>query len=163
MTAVRDIIIISVVLFVIGIISFIFVGLSHSINNQLLLTPSINSSSHAVAVINSSDTASNMMDYIYLAMFIGLFLSIIIAGWFASSYPVFIPIYFILIILFTFVSVVLQLIWIDITATSYVSSTLTYLPITNYILSHLGYFIAVMGLVGILVMYAKPDNNGGSY
>ena len=156
MTSVKDIIIVTIILFVVGIATTLIVSMSHSINDQLLKVNTFNDSIEARTVIQSADTASNSSDYIYLALFIGFFISVIITGWFIGGYPIAAPIYFFILIIFVFVAVILQMTWADISATSSISTMVADLPITNFILSKLGYFTAAMGLTGILVMYAKP-------
>ena len=163
MTSVRDIILVAAVLFAVGISLVFIVKIGHQINTQLLITPSINSTASAVSVIQHADTAINSSDYIYLALFIGFFISIIIFGWLVGGTTIMAPIYFFIIILFTFVSIILQEAWKEIATHTEVITTIAQLPITNYILSHLGYFIAIMGIIGIIAMYAKPyvsDNTG---
>lgn len=160
MTSVRDIIIVVMILFAVGISLTFIVKIGHSINSQLLNVPIINQTTTAHNVIDSSDVAINSSDYLYLALFIGFFISIIIFGWLVGGIPIMSVIYFILVVLFTFVSVIFQLAWIDLAASGEIVSTVAQLPITNYILSHLAYFTAIMGIVGILVMYAKPSESG---
>jgi hypothetical protein len=165
MSSVRDIIIIAIILLIVGVSITFIVKIGHNINAQLLTVPIFNETTQAREVIESVDVAINSTDYIYLALFIGFFLSIIIFGWLVGGTTILAPIYFFIIILFTFVSAILQHAWIEISTHPEVVVTLSSLPITNYILSHLAYFIAVMGLVGLLVMYAKPymTDSGGVY
>lgn len=159
MTSVRDIIVLAIILFVVGLSVTFIVKIGHSINSQLLLVPTINNTTSAHNAIDSADTAVNSSDYLYLALFIAFFISIIMFGWLIGGTPIMSIIYFILVILFTFVSVILQLAWIDLANSGELVATIASLPITNFILSHLGYFVALMGLTGIFVMYAKPVEN----
>lgn len=164
MTSVRDIIIIAIILFVVGTSLVFIVKMGHSINTQLLNVSVISTNTEAVEVINATDTAINMSDYLYLALFIAFFISIIIFGYLVGGSPIMAPIYFFILIIFTFVSTIIQLAWGEISSHAELITTVAQLPITNYILSHLGYFIAVMGIVGIIAMYAKPYiSDGGVY
>ena len=156
MTSVRDIIFISILLFVAGISIVLVVDSSHRINAQLLLTPTFLNDSNAVSVIEHTDAAINMTDYIYLALFVAFFIAIMISGWLVGSEPIVAPIYFFVVVIFTFIAIILQNVWGDIASSPYIVSTLSSLPITAYILSHLGYFMAAFGLLGILAMFAKP-------
>ncbi len=163
MTSVRDLMFISIILLVVGIALFSVVKVSHIINANLLLTPIINSSSEASAVLGAADTVVDASDYMYLAALIGFFLGIIILGWFMSSHPVLSVIYFILVVVFTFVSTIFQYVWVEYASSPDMIGTVANLPITYFILSNLAYFIAVFGLVGILVMFAKPTISEGNY
>jgi hypothetical protein len=161
MSSVRDILIIAILLFVSGITIFFTVDIGHKVNVQLLTTPTFNDSANAQTVIASSDAAINKVDYIYLALFIGFFISIIVTGWFVGGVPIAAPIYFFVITIFGFVAVILQQAWRDISANAQTIATTTALPITHFILSNLGYFTVVIGLVGIAAMFAKPAGQGG--
>lgn len=162
MTSVRDIIIVVAILFAIGITVILAADIGHRVNSNLLTIPVMNNSAEAVSVIEHADAAIDMSDYTYLALFIGFFFSIIIFGWFVGGTPIVAPIYFFIVIFFVFAAVILQLVWLDMSANVELMSASVRLPITNYILSHLGYFTAVFGLAGILAMFAKPSN-GGTY
>jgi hypothetical protein len=164
MSSVRDILLISVLLFAIGISILFVVNISHRVNANLLVIPAINDSVEATNVINHSDSAVNYVDFIYLALFIGFFLSLIIFGYFVGGSPIMAPIYFFIVIIFSFVSVLFQLAWIDIVNSPELIVASANLPITVFILSHLGYFTVAMGLVGIIAMFAKPpEYSGGAF
>jgi hypothetical protein len=163
MSSVRDIIIICVVLVAVGLSVVFAVDIGHRVNTNLLLVPAINDSAEAKNVIVKADAAINMSDYLYLAFFIGFFVAIIIFGWLVGGIPILAPIYFFIVVFFTFVAAILQEVWKDIISNPQVVGTVASLPITNFILSHLGMFMAVFGLVGIVVMYAKPKDSGVNY
>lgn len=163
MTSVRDIIIVAIILFVVGTSIVFITKIGHNINNQLLEVPIFNNTESSREVITSVDAAINSTDYLYLALFIAFFISIIIFGYLVGGTQVMSVIYFFIIILFTFVSIILQLAWMDIASTPQLVTTVAQLPITNYILSHLGYFTALMGIIGLIAMYAKPYIGGDGY
>jgi hypothetical protein len=156
---IQDILTISVVLFIVGIATLFVVKTGHEINNNLALVPIMNNTPGAVTIIESADVAVNMSDYIYLALFISFFIGLVISAWYIGGEPILAPIYFFVLIFFTFVSVIIQQVWSQIASNSQTITTLAQLPITNYILSHLGYFTAVFGLVSIIIMFGKAREN----
>ena len=158
MTSVQDVIIVTIILFAVGFIIIEVGGVTHSVNVQLLNQPVFANNSNAVSVITHADTAINMTDYIYLALFVGFFLSILITGYLVGGIPIAAPIYFFLVIIFTFIGVVLQNVWADIVGTSTMALYSLNFPITTFILNNLGYFTAIFGLAGILIMFAKPSS-----
>jgi hypothetical protein len=162
MTSIRDIIIIAVILFAVGITTIFSVKIGHDVNTNLLSINAINSTPEAEAVIESADTAINMTDYIFLAFFIGFFISIIIFGWIVGGQPILAPIYFFILVIFTFVAVILQEVYKDIALNPQILGGVANMPITNFILANLGMFMAIFGLIGIVIMYAKPEANNGS-
>lgn len=161
MSSVRDILIISILLFISGITIFFTVDMGHRINTQLLTTPTFNDSGNAQNVLSHTDAAINKVDYIYLALFIAFFISIIVTGWFVGGVPIAAPIYFFVITIFGFVAVILQQAWRDMSTNAEIIGTTASLPITHFILSNLGYLTVVIGLVGIAAMFAKPAGQGG--
>jgi len=161
MTSVRDIIIIAVILLAIGIVIATVVYISHTINAALVSNPIIANNTLAVSVISSADVTINYMDYLYLVGFLAFFIALVVTSWFAASHPIFSVIYFVVVIFFTFFSVILQYVWSVVASDPFYVSALVSLPITNYILSHLAYFMAVFGLVGILLMFAKSSSESG--
>lgn len=163
MSSVRDILIIAILLFAVGISIMFSVRIGHDVNTNLLSISTINETAQAQEVISNADEAINSVDYIYLAFFIAFFISIIIFGWLVGGIPILAPIYFFSVILFVFVSIILQNVWLDISTNPEIILTTLDLPITTFILNNLGIFMTVFGLVGIIMMYAKPSSNGGNY
>ena len=156
MANIEDILTIAIVLFVVGTATLFIVKAGHDINDNLKLVPTFNNSAEATALIDHADVALNSSDYIYLGLFIAFFLGLIITAWFVGGTAILAPIYFFILIIFTFVSVIIQKVWDDISAQSDMITTVAQLPITNFILGHLGYFVAIFGIVSIIVMFAKP-------
>jgi hypothetical protein len=159
MADIQDILTIAIVLFIVGIATLFVVKIGHEINSNLLLVPVINNTEGAVAIINSTDVAVNMSDYIYLALFLSFFIGLIISAWYIGGEPILAPIYFFVLIFFTFVSVIIQQVWIQVSTNSQTLTTIAQLPITNFILSHLGYFTAIFGLISIVIMFGKAREN----
>ncbi len=157
MANIEDILTVAIILFVVGTATIFIVKAGHDINTAIKNVPTFNNSVAATNVISSADTAINSVDYIYLGLFIAFFIGIIISAWFIGGIPIIAPIYFFVLIIFTFVSVIIQRVWIDISTNSSTITTAAQLPITNYILSNLGYFTAIIGIVAIIIMFAKPS------
>jgi hypothetical protein len=163
MANIEDILTISIVLFIVGVATMFIVKTGHEINSNLANVPIMNNTPGATTIIDSADTAVNMSDYIYLALFISFFVGLIIGAWYIGGEPILAPIYFFVLIFFTFVSVIIQKVWVQISQNSNVITTLAQLPITNYILSHLGYFTAIFGLISIVIMFGKARENTYGY
>lgn len=161
MTSVRDIIIIAVLLFAVAVAVLVTVNTGHIIIGRLQLNPSFNATNSSMEVLQSGDASLNYTDGVYFVGFIALFFAIIIFGYLVGGYGIFSVIYFILIIIFVIISYVLQVSWITIAENSNFITTTAALPLTNFIMSNLAMFVAVMGLVGLLAIYAKPYFQGG--
>lgn len=159
MADIQDILTIAIVLFIVGIATLFVVKTGHEINSNLALVPIMNNTPGAVTIIESADTAVNMSDYIYLALFISFFIGLIISAWYIGGEPILAPIYFFVLIFFTFVSTIIQQVWIQVSTNSQTITTLAQLPITDFILAHLGYFTAIFGLISLVIMFGKAREN----
>ena len=151
----RDIMVIAIILFVVGIGLLVTVFTGNTVINKVKVQTTIANNSNSVTVLNNSQQAINYSDYAYLGGFIGFFISLLVFAWFVPGYPVLSIIYFILLILFGFISVIFQNVWSYIISQQAFSSTVVNIPITSYICSHLAYFMVVFGLISMTIMYSK--------
>jgi len=157
----RDIILFAVIIvaFALGffVIHFAFSG----ILNTLITTPEINQTEGAVQSLQGSQLVLAKLDYITLAVMFGLVLAIMITGWFIGTNPIFMVIYFVATSLITFLSIFFANIWETITQNASFGTTITSFPITNHILLNLPIYVAIVGFIGLVVMFAKPYVGGG--
>ena len=82
---------------------------------------------------------------------------IIITGWFIGGNPTFMFIYFILIVAAVIVGAFLSNFWETMTTASVFGTTVSNLPIMNHIMLFLPFYLAAIGFMAILVMFAKPQ------
>jgi hypothetical protein len=136
-----------------------------------------------LAVFNSTNTTGSMAqytalqdtgktvdksDYAFLCVFIGYILALLIAGFFVAGYPIFMFLYFVVIVITVLVSMALSNAWYNITTASIWSQILpgftveTAMPITNHIITYLPVYAGIIGLLGLAVMFIKPSIAGGS-
>lgn len=157
MSSFRDIMLISIILFVTGIALLVVFLSSHTILTAVGNNPVISNNTQATTVLASGRTAIDQSDYTYLIAFIAFFLMIMVISYFVGGHPVASIIFYIALTLIAFVSLIFQQVWIYLTTTSAFSTTVSTLPKTNYILSHLTYFIVIIGLLSMVIMYAKQE------
>lgn len=156
----RDVVFIVAVIFMFAIIFLITHFAINTTVNQMINTTAINKSSDAVTALQSSQNVTNRLDYVLFALFIGLTLGLIITGWFIGGHPIFMVLYFIVIIIAVVVSTVLSNVWGDVSTASIFGSTSTSFPITNHLLNYLPIYAAVIGIIGLIVMFGKPYFSG---
>lgn len=158
--AAEDIITISVLLMVaaVGILVVVYSG--HTMATNIATQPVVNQSSTAVSAFTATANVTHKFDILFLAAFIGLTLGLIILSWFVPAHPIFYIGYLLVMIISVILSAIMANVWESITANAKLATMLTYLPITNHIMLYLPLYIAVIGFVGITVMFAKPT--GGS-
>ena len=169
MASTNDVILIGVLVFIfaIGFLTVFFI--STTVTNQMLSIPTINSSAATVEVLQSQSKVTSKMDYVIFGLFIGLTLALIISGWFVGGHPIFMAVYFLVIIVGTAMSAVLANVWETASGASIFGSTVANFPITNNLLTNLPIYTVIIGSLGMVVMFAKPyimenaGQGGGTY
>jgi hypothetical protein len=137
-----------------------FLVLNYAMNtmtNSIIAVPAVNASSHAVDAFQTVKVTVDKLDYMIFMAFIGLALALIITGWFIGSHPMFMIIYFIANVVIVAVSALLANIWETVATSTTFTLTAGKFPITNELLTHLPIYMAVIGFIGIIVMFAKPS------
>lgn len=160
----QDVLLLMVLLFVFGMGFFIINYMVTTSVDQIVNNTQIKNDTYAVNAFNAVKTnVVNRLDYVVFGIMIGMTLSIIITGWFIGGNALFMGIYFLVVAFGTLVSAGLSNAWETFTQRPLFAATLTQFPITNHILLYLPYYIAVIGLIGLGVMFAKPYlSDGGS-
>lgn len=161
MATARDIIFFAIILFAIGTGLFIINYATRTVVSSMMGITAINSSEATVTALEGINETTSRFDYIVGGLFVGLILAMIIASWFVAGNPVFQFIYFIVVVIGVVLTTVLSNVWEDISGASVFGSTVTLHPMTNYILLYLPVELAVVGFIGLVVMFAKPNTSGG--
>jgi hypothetical protein len=156
----RDVVLVGVVVFALGLGFLILNFAMTTMTSSIITQPSVNSSSAAITAFGSVTTTVNRLDYILFCIFIGFSLALIITGWFIGSNPIFVIFYFIANLVFVAISALLANVWETIATSTTFLTTAGHFPITNQILTHLPIYMAVVGFIGIVVMFAKPYISG---
>lgn len=154
--AARDVVLIGILVFALATGMFIVHNVITKSVDTMTNIPSINESQLSKDSLTGVQNAINKLDYAVFLIFIGLALTLIITGWFVGGLPIFMGIYFLVIVIGVGISTVLANIWESITTTSALIVTLTSFPITNHILLKFPIYLAVVGFIGIVVMFGKP-------
>ncbi len=158
----RDVVFIAVSLFAFALVAFLANFLLSTGVDKMLEIPEINESTPTRNALISADTvASTKFDQLVLGLFIGFILAMIITSWIVGGNPVFMFIYFIIVVISVILSMVLANTWESVTQASIFGTTINNFPIANHILSYLPLYIAIMGILGLIVMFAKPFMSGG--
>jgi len=154
--AVRDVLLAAVIIFTIGTGFFILHYIMDTTVDNLITQKTINESEEAKSVFQSITTnLTNRLDYIVLGLFIGLVLAILVTGWLIGGYPIFMFIYFIILIIGAVISTIMANVWEDVTAVSAFGTTITSFTFTNHIISNLPMYIVIIGFLGLVVMFSK--------
>ena len=154
--AVRDVLLIGVMLFAFGLGFFIIHYAMNTTVNSMLDISVINSSNGTVTALESIEETTNRLDYILFAVFMALVLGLIITGFLVGGHPIFMFVYLLVIIIGVVISALLANIWSEVTAAAVFGTTVSHFPITNSILTSLPLYLVVVGFIGMIAMFAKP-------
>jgi len=167
MASTKDVLMIGILIFAFGIGFFILYFISSTVTTQIISNPIINQSEAAVEVFQAQSKVTGKLDYIIFGLFIGLVLGLIISGWFVGGNPIFMAIYFLIIMVSIAAGAVMSNVWETTTQASIFGSTVSAFPITNNLMMYLPTYMAVIGFLGMIVMFAKPyfagNTGGGTY
>jgi hypothetical protein len=152
----RDVVLIGVVVFAFAIGFFILSFTTGQVFDSLKSVEAINSSDQAVAAWNGTETALARLDWAVFGIFIGMVLAILVTGFFVGGHPIFMFFYFILIVIGVILAAVLANVWENVSTASVFGTHVLQYNITNNLLLYLPYYIAVVGFLGVVIMFAKP-------
>lgn len=158
MSSARDVVLVGVLLFTIALGMFIFHFVASTMTDAFLDVPKINESTESKHVFNYFSNISARFDYIVLVVFLGLALSMVIAGWLVGGHPIFMFFYFIVIVVAVALSTVFANTWETVTQASVFGLTINHFPLANHLLLYLPIYVAIVGIVGIVVMFGKPGS-----
>jgi len=140
--------------------SVIFVAVKYSYGTFVDIATNntqFNSSPAAVSALDTTKDLTNRYDYVLFVLLIGFTLAIIVSGWFASGHPIFAFAYFIALVILVVVSAIFSFVWERVSTTAIFVPTVEQFPIMDLILTHFPTYIAIIGFIGMLVLFAKPS------
>lgn len=155
MTA-TDSVFIGVSLFMLAVVVLIVGFVSHTISNAFITNPSFNQSAAAVTAVQAMDTTNSRFDQLVLGSFIGLTIALIVTSWYIGASPLFFFVYFIVVVLGVVAGAILSNVWESLSSQAAFSYMLGVLPVTQHLMTYLPFYMALVGFVGMTVMFAKP-------
>lgn len=158
---IADTIVILVTLFSLAITIIVAIYLSSELKTRL--TPVLNeqdpSNVSTTALNNTLDAGMKYYDIIFVSMFVISVLGMVITSFLFYAHPVFVVIYIILSIGSIISSVFVSNIFETISSNSVFVSSLSSIPMTVWIVQNLPLLTAVLVMISIIVIYAKPTSN----
>lgn len=113
------------------------------------------------AITKAETTFQNGLDYLFVGIFVILLLGMILLSFFISSSPIFIPIYLIIASISVWISAIISNMYMTVEGTGLFDSILGYLPMQNFIMENLPYFISGFAFILLVVTYGKDILLGG--
>lgn len=158
----QDVLLIGALMFMFAIGFLVLNYTTNTVVDKMVTTTAINSSNSTVTALNSVKTnVSNRLDLWAVGILIGLTIALIITGWYIAGNPIFVFIYFIVVIIAVILAMVLSNVWETVSQTSPLVTSTANIPITDHIMLYLPFYIAGIGMLGLVVMFAKPYAGGG--
>jgi len=154
--SVRDVALMVVSVFAIVLAFFIIHYATGTLVSDMLLKEQINRTSGAVSALNATVTMTNRLDYVAFGFFIAFTFAIIITGFFVGGHPLFMFLYFLVVSVLVAVGAFLSNVWETISQNASLIGSLQYFPIMNHVLTNFPIYISVIGILGLIVMFAKP-------
>jgi magnesium-transporting ATPase (P-type) len=142
-------------LFLFALITFIghkiWISMSESIDTSML----DDDDTDAKSILQSATTTLNMFDYLFVVVLVLMGLGLVISVYFIDSHPIFFGITLFVFLIFLFLSILISDIFTNISSSdTFANETATY-SMTNYVFQHMPLFMAVIGVIVIIVMFAK--------
>jgi hypothetical protein len=163
----RDVILIVFLMFTISISFFISNYTGKTLETQIAASEGWNKADvgiNATTAMNATiDKGNAMWDKVIFAVFIGLVLSLIVTSWIVGGNPVFMIFYFIFIIIAVISSIIFSDAFMDIFYHNVYfnfGTTWADFPITMNLLTYFPYYITIVGVIGMIIMFAKPQEAG---
>jgi hypothetical protein len=156
--AARDVIFLGVFLFASAVILLVSSMVWDKIGDAYLDNPVMNSSAGVRSAVAGVDVAFTKVDWIVMGVFVGSVLGIMITGWLVGGHPIFMFAYFIMVVMAVVGSAILSNVWESLFLPGlFGAGVVAALPITDFVMDNLPILISVVGLLGMVVMFAKPN------
>ncbi len=138
------------------IIGYIVPEIMNPLKEQMGISEEINNSLQA-----GINITQNTLPVLWFIMFGGLLLGLFVTAWFIPSHPIFAPIFGILMIVTIFVSIALSNAYEALAEHATLSSTAAEQGAIVFMMSNLPYLAFIIGVVILVLAYAKPGSSGG--
>lgn len=130
--------------------------MGHTMIDAMESKPQVNQSTATINALRTGEKSFDKFDYVFFGFFIGATLAIIIAGFLIGGHPIMMVIYFLVLVIGTVASSILSNVWYQFTLTSTFADSIAAFPITNHIMMLLPMYVAIVGMIGMIAMFAKP-------
>ena len=154
--AAKDVVLIATLITALAIAFFVVHSVINTVVDDMIVNPVINSSEESVSALSAVKPVTNRFDYVIFGTFMALLLSLIVTAWFVGGHPVFMFVYFIVIVIAVILATLLSNVWYTVINKSVFLGTIGYFPITDHLIQNLPFYTAIAGFIGLVVMFAKP-------
>tara|TARA_R100001530_G_scaffold125792_2_gene94409 strand:- start:167 stop:670 length:504 start_codon:yes stop_codon:yes gene_type:complete len=153
---VPDLIYIIVILFSLGVTIIIAANFYGQYTDSISSNPAFNNSANT-KVQTDANLMLSSLDYIFIFFFIGLIIATIVLGFQIKTHPIFFFISLMLLIVVTILAGTMSNVYEQFTTntTTSIQTTASSYTAMNFLFNHLPLFIAFVGVVIMVIFYAK--------
>lgn len=108
-------------------------------------------------IVTSTQTLSTLWYIMFGLLMFGVFVS----AWYTRDYPILVPVYIILLIISVIVGAAMSNAYEAISEASQFTATSAQQVAIQFMMNNLPYIALVIGLIAIVLAFAKPDSIGG--
>lgn len=123
----------------------------------------VGDNANSVEALDKTDEIAGKGDMIFIFIFSGLVIAVLITSFFIESSPILVPIYIIALALLIIFAVVSENIYEAFTDTTTFSAVAATQPITNFIMTHLVMISIGVGVLSMVLIFAKPRGQVGGF
>ena len=154
--SVRDVLLISILVFVIVVVFFVIHFIGNSMFDSLISADILANETDTLDVFTATKEMTGRLDYVAFAFFIGLIIALIVTGYFVAGHSLFMFIYFLVVCFAIAMSAILSNVWETLSTNATLLSSVASFPIMNHVLNNFPLYISGVGILGLIVMFAKP-------
>ena len=158
---IQGVITVIVVLFVLGIAFYVTGYVVPKVVEEMMGTAIGRTEQGAIALNATRDVAETTLDSGYLMLFVLLIISVIATAFLIKAHPVFIPIFIILLGITVVLAVVFSNTFEQIKEISPLNETTATHTYTSTIMSNLVVITIIVGLIAMVIIFAKLRGGGG--
>ena len=120
----------------------------------------INNSAGARAMFTESNKTMDRLDPVYLIIFGGLIISILITSFMIGSHPIFIPVYIFLLGFAVIIGVIANHVYDEFAANADLATVAASQTFMVAIMDHFVTIIVAVGIISMIIIFAKPFQRG---
>lgn len=154
-----------VLFLIISIAAFAFFLIIVGFITPQIMNPMKNAMGHTTEINKSFDASINVAEHtlptIWMIIFGGLMLGLFVTAWFIPSHPIFVPVFAILLVATIIVAIPLSNAYESLSQKSELTTAASQQSLIGFFMLKLPYVAFVVGIVILIVSYAKPSGYGG--
>lgn len=156
----EDVIFIAVIVAILAIFILVVAYITPEISDKLRGTD-INNSAAARSALNYSDTFASRLNNVFLIVFVGLLMGMLVSAFLIEAHPIFIPIFIIFLGFAVFAGVIMSNVYETFSENSELAATAAQNTYVTAILNNYVLIIIVIGVLSMILTFGKSRMGGG--